>query len=457
MSRALDSRVVAYELLYQVEAEDAYANLALPSLIRSHRLDSRDAGFATELAMGTLRWRGFLDAVIERASDRAIDRIDPPVRDVLRLGAYQILFMRVPDHAAVSSSVDLVGVVKYRSAGGFVNASLRRVSERDLSEWRELTTLGIEDEAQRLAVEWSHVRWQVAALRDALGARKAEIGELLETNNQSPRITGVSRSGDAGIAALSDAGGIPGRWSPYAVSIDSDPSNIAAVRNGSCGVQDEGSQLVALTLAAAPLEGPDSKWLDLCSGPGGKAALLKFLASERGAELTAVELQEHRAALVDKALRPIAGSHQLVVADGRDEQFATGDFDRVLVDAPCTGLGVLRRRAESRWRRSQTDVAVLAKLQRQLLTNALKAIRPGGVVGYATCSPHLAETEFVVEDVLEAMPGVRLLNANEIAMSVPGLRNAEEFRSLESEGNFLRLWPHLHGTDGMFLALLTRD
>ena len=206
MSRALDSRVVAYELLYQVEAEDAYANLALPSLIRSHRLDSRDAGFATELAMGTLRWRGFLDAVIERASDRAIDRIDPPVRDVLRLGAYQILFMRVPDHAAVSSSVDLVGVVKYRSAGGFVNASLRRVSERDLSEWRELTTLGIEDEAQRLAVEWSHVRWQVAALRDALGARKAEIGERVRTSIQDYDWTrveaGLRVTASIGVAAV---------------------------------------------------------------------------------------------------------------------------------------------------------------------------------------------------------------------------------------------------------------
>jgi 16S rRNA (cytosine967-C5)-methyltransferase len=457
MSSGLDSRQAAYELLHQVATDDAYANLALPNIIRRFRLDTRDAGFTTELAMGTLRWRGFLDAVISQASDRPIDRIDPPVRDVLRLGAYQILFMRVPDHAAVSSAVDLVGVVKFRSAGGFVNATLRRVSESTLEEWRQRAAASVEDPTDRLALLWSHARWQVTALRDALGNRKHELEALLEVDNQSPSITGVSRTGDAGVEALLAAGGEAGQWSPYAVTVHRDPHEISAIRRGECGVQDEGSQLVALTLATANIDGPDQQWLDLCSGPGGKAALLKFLASTRNATLTAVELQEHRAALVERALAPLAGQHRVVTADGRDPQFATGSFDRVLVDAPCTGLGVLRRRAESRWRRAASDVAPLAKLQRQLLTNAMSAVRPGGVVVYATCSPHLAETEFVVEDILDAVPGARLLNAVEATLSIPGLRNVDKFRADAGDGPYVRLWPHIHGTDGMFLALLTRD
>ena len=311
MSSGLDSRQAAYELLHEVGIDDAYANLALPRIIRAFRLDTRDAGFTTELAMGTLRWQSFLDAVISQASDRAIERIDPPVRDVLRLGAYQILFMRVPDPAAVSSAVDLVGAVKFRSAGGLVNATLRRVSESTLDVWRERVTASVEDPTDRLALLWSHARWQVTALRDALGNRKHELEALLETDNQSPSITGVSRNGEAGVEALLAAGGEAGKWSPVAVTVNRDPHDIPAIRRGECGVQDEGSQLVALTLAAANLAGTDQQWLDLCSGPGGKAALLAHLASTRNASLTAVELQEHRAALVERALEPLPGEHRV--------------------------------------------------------------------------------------------------------------------------------------------------
>ena len=457
MPSGLNSRLAAYELLHAVGTEDAYANLALPSIIRSFRLDGRDARFTTELAMGTLRWRGFLDAVIALASDRPIERIDPPIRDVLRLGAYQLLFMRVPDHAAVSSAVDMCGQVKFRSAGGFVNACLRRISEQSLDAWRERVGASETDETQRLATLWSHPRWQVAALRDALGSRRSELEQLLQIDNASPAVTAVSRIGASGVEELLATGGESGKWSPFAVQLGHDPHDVAAIRSGECGVQDEGSQLVALCLAHAQIVGSDTSWLDLCSGPGGKAALLKYLAHERGARLTAVELQSHRATLVESALSPLSGQHTVVTADGRDSQFATGSFDRVLVDAPCTGLGVLRRRAESRWRRNASDVAELAKLQRELLKNALAAVRPGGVVAYATCSPHLAETEFVVEDVMHDLPQARLLNAQTTALAIPGLRNREEFAALTGEGNFLRLWPHLHGTDGMFLALLTRD
>ena len=449
--------MAAYEVIRQVATHDAYSNLILPSVIDQFELDTRDAGFTVELALGTLRWVGLIDSVIAVTSGRDVTRIDPPVRDALRLGIYQVLFMRVPDHAAVNNSVDMCSEIGYTSASGLVNAVLRKVCAFPLEHWQTVITEDVDDNIEKLSRWWSHPRWIVSALRDALGARKNEIEQLLETDNTSPTVTGVTRSGEEGLAELRDAGGVDGRWAPTAVTIVVEPRSIQAVRRGRVGVQDEGSQLVALAVAHTPLEGPDLRWLDLCAGPGGKAALMKSLTAPQGGHLTAVEVLQHRADLVHQALTGVDGQHSVVVADGRDEQFATGDFDRVIVDAPCTGLGVIRRRAESRWRRTPADVGTLTKLQRELLTNALKAVRPGGIVGYATCSPHLAETEFIVEDVLAADPTVRLIDANVVASQIPGLHNQEEFQASLTGGPFLRLWPHIHGTDGMFLALLTRD
>lgn len=449
-----NAREVAYDVLEDVALNDAYSNLVLPKHITENELDSRDAGLVTELVAGTLRMRGLLDAIIEKAGDRELERIDPPIRDVLRLGAYQILFMRIPDHAAVSVTVDLAAYVRVRSAGGFVNAVLRRVAEKDLETWSALVTETATDPLEALATKYSHPRWIVSALRDALGPRKSELEKLLDTDNQRPEITGVSRVGEVLVEEFVNDGSKPGNYSPFAFTINQMPQSLPEIRNGEAGVQDEGSQIVALLAAFSPIIGSDSHWLDLCAGPGGKAALLKYLAYDRDADLTAVELQPHRAKLIDNALMPVKGKHKTIVADGTDEQFATGTYDRVLVDAPCTGLGVLRRRAESRWRKQPKDVGALAKVQRKLLENALKAVRSGGVVAYATCSPHLAETEFVIEDVLAAHKDVRILSINDAIEKVPGLKNAE---ALKTDGSFLRLWPHIHDTDGMFLALLTRD
>lgn len=190
-----------------------------------------------------------------------------------------------------------------------------------------------------------------------------------------------------------------------------EPGAIDAVREGDAGVQDEGSQLVALALADAPLEGSDSRWLDACAGPGGKAALLAGLAAQRGATLLASEKQPHRAGLVAKALDGNPGPYQVIAADGTRPPWRPGSFDRVLVDVPCTGLGALRRRPEARWRRRPEDLDGFAPLQRALLRTALESVRVGGVVAYATCSPHLAETRAVVDDVLKRDGGAELLDA----------------------------------------------
>ena len=241
-------------------------------------------------------------------------------------------------------------------------------------------------------------------------------------------------------------GGAEAPYSPYGVHLEpgsGDVGDLDVVREGLAVVQDEGSQLVALALARAALDGPDTgKWLDLCAGPGGKAVLLGALAALDGGTVDAVEVSEHRTDLVRRA---VAGLPVTVhTADGREAPLPDGVYDRVLVDAPCTGLGALRRRPEARWRRRPEDVPGLAKLQRELLTAALRHVRPGGVVAYVVCSPHLAETVGVLTAVLRRHPDVEQVDARPVLPEVPDL----------GAGPAVQLWPHRHGTDAMFLALL---
>jgi 16S rRNA (cytosine967-C5)-methyltransferase len=447
------ARQAAYETIAAVHRDDAYANLVLPAMLRDMGLGGRDAAFATELAYGTLRALGTLDAILSRAADREVARIDPPARDALRLGAYQVLHTRVPPHAAVSSTVDLVRSVA-PGAAGFANAVLRRVAERDLEAWlAELAPAYDADPVGHLALVHNHPQRIVRAFAEALGGDLDETARLLIADNERPPVHLCARPGRIDAVDLADeAGGAPGAFSPYAVYLPSgSPAEVAAVGRGLAHVQDEGSQLVALAMAGAELTGGgDASWLDLCAGPGGKAALLAGLAAERGGELTAVEVAEHRAQLVEKAVRGYPA--RVLHADGRSvgegSELPAGSFDRVLVDAPCTGLGALRRRPEARWRRQPSDLPPLTRLQRELLGAALKAVRPGGVVAYVTCSPHVVETRVTVAEAIRRT-GVEVteLDARSaLPTGMPGL----------GAGPAVQLWPHRHGTDAMFLALLRR-
>lgn len=458
------ARAVAFDVLRQVDGSDAYANLVLPPLLRERGIRGRDAGFATELAYGTLRLRGRYDAILALCLDRPLDRLDPPVLDVLRLGAHQLLGMRVPQHAAVSETV---GLARERTGAGsaqLVNAVLRRVARTTLDDWLTAIADDAPDDLAALAATQSHPVWIARALRDALagnGRPVAELDALLAADNDAPRVTLVARPGLADPDELSDGDDrvTPARWAPTALRLEGgDPAAYSAVRDGRAGVQDEGSQLVALALAAAPLAGTDdARWLDLCAGPGGKAALLAALAAERGARLVANEVQPHRARLVEKALAavPADAVEAVRTGDGRAVgQDEPGAYDRVLLDAPCTGLGALRRRPESRWRRTPADLATLTGLQRELLDSALDAVRPGGVVGYVTCSPHLAETQVVVADVLRRRDDAEVLDAPGVVRDVvrPEARDTIELGDRQD----VQLWPHVHGTDAMHLTLLRR-
>ncbi len=399
--------------------------------MRERRLPARDRAFATELAYGALRAQGSLDISLDRFIKRTVD---PAVRDALRLGAYQLWRTRVPARAAVSTTVDLVRAVSPRAAG-FANAVMRRVAEDPAPPAPAFEA----DPRGHLAVVHSHPRWIVDAFAAVLGeASPAELAAALAADDARPLVHLVARRmSREELLADAGAGSEPGLWSPRAVYLPGgDPGELAAVRDGRAAVQDEGSQLVALALAAA--DAPGTVTIDLAAGPGGKAALLAAL----GMDVTGLELHQTRAHLVARSGIAVA------VGDGRIAPFRPGSADRVLLDAPCSGLGALRRRPEARWRRTAADIEPLALLQEELLRSALRLVRPGGIVAYATCSPHPRETAGVLANVL-ADPQVTVEQVDArplLSAAMPDL----------GPGPTVQLWPHRHGTDAMFLALLRR-
>lgn len=485
-ARAADpARLVAFEVLRAVSRDDAYANLVLPQRIRHHRLDRRDAAFATELAYGALRGQGTYDAVLARCVDRPLAQLDPAVLDVLRLGAHQLLSMRVPAHAALNQTVALTRAVIGAGPSSLVNAVLRRVSERTLEEWLDELVAAENDTTENDALRYSHPSWIVRALRQALvvhGRGADEITSLLEADNAAPVVNLVALPGLGSLDDALEAGAEPGDLvEGSALSGGGDLGRWSSVREGTLRVQDVGSQLVARAVAGVPLApitpgapvgadtgsaagtasgadtAPDAghapeRWLDLCAGPGGKAALLGAIAAQRGATLVANESAPHRAELVRQALRPVPeGTWSVLTGDGRDlGHDQPGQFDRVIADVPCTGLGALRRRPESRWRRSPNDLAELGPLQRALLDSAIDATAPGGVVGYVTCSPHPAETTVVVADALKRRADIELLDAG-AALDAVALKPLGA-----GHGGTAQLWPHVHSTDAMFLALFRK-
>lgn len=442
------ARRAAFDVLRAVSERDAYANLALPALLSERGITGRDAAFATELTYGTCRCRGLLDAVIAAAADRPVDQIDPVLLDLLRLGAYQLLRTNVAEHAAVSTTVEQAAVEFDSARAGFVNAVLRKITGRDEASWvAELAPDPAQDPVGHAAFVHAHPRWIAQAFADALGSAAGELDAALAADDARPGVHLAARPGVLTAAVLAEAsGGEVGRYSPYAVYLGGgDPGLLAAVRDGQALVQDEGSQLVAQALTLAPLVGDDGgRWLDLCAGPGGKTALIGAIAAQQGASVTAVEPNSRRAEFVEQnaAGLPV----EVLRVDGRDSSLQQGGFDRVLVDAPCTGLGALRRRPEARWRRTPADVPALAKLQRELLAAAIGLVRPGGVVLYATCSPHLAETVGVVTDALRRHP-VTALDTRPLFSPADNL----------GSGPHVQLWPHRHGTDAMFAAALRKN
>ena len=425
--RIHDPRLLAFEVLAEVGLQGAYSNLILPKALSESILEANDRALATELVYGTLRMQGRHDHFISAASDRSLEQIDPKALIVLRLGTHQLKQMRVPSHAAIYESVELAKKVVGKSTASFVNAILRKIDSLDFEQLSKPT-----QEYARLALEYSHPEWIVSSYFDSL-KNSSDVISLLQANNNPAKPTLIAWPGLAAQGELLEAGALAIARSSVAATFDGNPGDIAAIRERRAGVQDLGSQLVVEKFYDQFK--PNLRWLDLCAGPGGKAAYLSALLKRDGGSLLANEISNERAKLVSQVMH----HGEVNVCDGRSMPDELGKFDRILLDAPCTGIGALRRRPEVRWRRNLQDLKNLTQLQSELLESATRLLSPGGIIAYVTCSSHQAETKFQIRSFLKQ-------HSNFTRISVQDER-------ADIDGD-LQLWPHRDGTDAMFLSLL---
>ena len=433
------SRLLAYDLLTEVNRNEGYSNLLLPQALNSSKLDERDRSLVTELLYGTIRMQGKHDWVLSQISDRPWSEVDPGIVDICRLGVHQIHEMRIPDHAAVAATVEVARKRIGESKASFVNALLRSVTRKSIEDWFE-PLLTITDPVERLSIQYSHPEWIVSAYFDLL-KNWDEVEQALTVNNEAALPTLVSWPGFSTQEELINLGGAATEFSPYGAHWKGNPGTLDLIKSRLIGVQDEGSQLVAEVFAKAS---SGSSWLDLCAGPGGKAALLSSIARTRGITFTANEFSAPRAELV----KQVVHGDRVLVSDGREIDLINEKFDAILIDAPCTGLGALRRRPEVRWRRTLQDLRALSQLQRELVDSAIKALNPGGVLGYATCSPHLAETSIQIADIKKKHSDLQQVDVTPYLP--PNLLGG-------NRDGAMALWTHKHGTDAMYLALFQKS
>jgi 16S rRNA (cytosine967-C5)-methyltransferase len=432
------SRLLAFDLLTEVNRNEGYSNLLLPQALNASKLDERDKSLVTELLYGTIRMQGKHDWILSQISDRPWSEVDPGIVDICRMGVHQIHEMRVPDHAAVASTVEVARKRLGESKASFVNAMLRNVTRKSKDEWF-VPLDGITDHVEKLSIQYSHPQWIVSAYFDLLKSWD-EVERALAINNEAATPTLVSWPGLSSVEDLINVGAEPTIYSPYGAHWKGNPGALDLIKLRKIGVQDEGSQLVASVFAKASA---GTSWLDMCAGPGGKAALLSNIARQRGISFTANEVSAVRADLV----RQVVNGDRVLIGDGREIGDHDEKYDAILIDAPCTGLGALRRRPEVRWRRNLQDLRELTQLQRELIESGVKALKVGGVLGYATCSPHLAETSIQLSDLKR-----KHLNMEQVDVSPylpPNLENSERDMAMS-------LWTHRSGTDAMYLALVKK-
>jgi 16S rRNA (cytosine967-C5)-methyltransferase len=433
------ARLLAFDLLTEVNRNEGYSNLLLPQALNASKLDDRDRSLVTELLYGTIRMQGKLDWVLSQVSDRPWTEVDLGIVDICRLGVHQIHEMRIPDHAAVAATVEVARKRIGESKASFVNALLRSVTRKNLEDWFSPLE-AITDPVERLSIKYSHPEWIVSAYYDLLKSW-SEVESALKINNEAATPTLVSWPGFSTQQDLIEIGGEPTNISPYGANWKGNPGALDLIKARKIGVQDEGSQLVAEVFAKAA---HGSNWLDLCAGPGGKAALLSSIARQRNIKFTANEVSVARAELVSQVVH----GDRVLVLDGRTIGSMPEKFDAILIDAPCTGLGALRRRPEVRWRRTLQDLRALTQLQRELVDSAVAALNPGGLLGYATCSPHLAETSIQIADIKRKHSELHQISVDEYLPA--SLHDA-------TRDGAMSLWTHKHGTDAMYLALFRKD
>ncbi len=455
------ARTIAFDVLLRVAKQDAYADEALRSHLGSS-VEPADAGLATELVLGVLRWQRLLDFTIDRELKKPASRADIEVRIALRLGAYQLLFLdRIPARAAVHESVELVKRARKTSAATLVNAVLRQIAKEsqprnspgDAAAKLLPSELPL---AERIAIQYSHPTWMVERWLPVWGEANTRL--LLDADNRVPEVSGyllAAEHREEAISSLEKAGcrTKPGPLLQSAFVLEEgSPSASEVVRQGWVALQDEASQAVAYLVAAAP----GDRVLDLCAAPGGKTLLLARAVGPLGCVIAA-DLHEHRVRSMRDRLN-LAGAQNVdtMVLDGMAPLPFEQPFDRILVDVPCSGTGTLARHPEIRWKLRQEDLADLHARQAQLLRNALPHLAPGGRLVYSTCSLEPEENERVVREVLREF-GDQFQIADPRAVLKRIIQESIPMESLVTGDGFFRTFPPQHGTDGFFAAMLERQ
>jgi len=438
-------RSLVFKGLTQVNREGAYANLRLPELLSNSTLDERNRALATEMLYGTLRMQGKHDALIKRHIDRPFEAVDPGIVDLLRMGIHQVKEMRIPDHAAVGETVEVARATVGESKASFVNAILRRATsdttfESDIDSMTDLKS--------RYAIKYSHPEWIVAAFYDSLRDWD-RVESLLIANNTPVKPHLIAWPGRSERSELLAEGGEELKWTTNGVLSAKMPGMYTAVRERRAGVQDRGSQLVSeIFLRTALNESSHLTWLDMCAGPGGKAAAVYHSLSQLrpSDHFTANEPSEHRAELVSHVIP----ADSVIVHPGQELVDEEARYDRIIVDAPCTGLGALRRRPEARWRKTTNDLKELVKIQRELLAAAESILNPGGVIAYVTCSPHIQETRAQSLEFAHRFPNMMPVGiAQFLPESVPN-------SVIDIDGN-MQLWTDTDDADAMYMAIFQKN
>jgi 16S rRNA (cytosine967-C5)-methyltransferase len=426
----------------RVEETDSYINLLLPKLLaREDHITDADRGLVQELSYGTLRWKGQYEAFIDVLTPGKT--LSNPLRLCLGIGMHQLFRMRIPAHAAIHESVELVKKFEPKAAG-LANAVLRNAERAGFDSLLKQSLLN-KTSLDELAIRYSHPSWVVGALKSALelDEKGSELETLLESNNETPLVHLAALPGTDAEEYLESLELERGAASPIGFIVRGNPEPL--LRHPGVKVQDQGSQLVALALLA--VGNKDGKWLDMCSGPGGKAALIDADISYFGGSLDCFEPIPRRAEMVRQALGPNTKA-KVFIDYGQNAKL--NHYDAVLLDAPCSGLGSVRRKPESRWRKKPEQLPELIRLQQELLEAAIQSLRPGGVVLYSTCSPLVPETNSQIKTVLDNHPEMSLENSNRLLNLLnPSLQLGEKRKTTQ-------LWTQTHGTDAMFIAILRK-
>jgi 16S rRNA (cytosine967-C5)-methyltransferase len=451
------ARKIAYEVLRRVEAEGAYASDVLHSEL-GDRVRQDDAALATEVTLGVLRWRGLLDFLLERSLKKSVARLDLPVAIALRMGLYQLRFLgRIPARAAVNESVELVKRARKTSATSLVNAVLRRATAEAKEPAEKFLPSGIPP-AERLGILHSHPAWLVERWLARFG--ELETASLLQANNRTPRLScsvhNAKRREDI-LNGLQESGLRlePGLLLNGAFAVNGgSPTRTEAFKRGDISIQDEASQAIPLLLDVQP----GDRALDLCAAPGGKTPTLARNAGKSGL-IVAADRHAHRLrAMRDQFKRLDLRETRLVELDAAKTLPFAIEFDRILVDAPCSGTGTLARHPEIRWRLRPEQLRELNHLQSALLATALKQLAPGGRLVYSTCSLEVEENEDVVAGVLREFPDVSRVPAKEGARSISThLAPGVDAKSLFDEVGQFHVEPGAYQTDGFFAALLEKN